>query len=133
MPAKKKVVEEVVEEVVEAPVVAEVKPEEPEVDEAQAILDRIAKLKDDGYKNRSREGIEKIMSQNVDPGGSLASENGTPIEEYAAKVMAAQSPDETVVPLMLGIAKTRKALKNQGYELEDIERVIDTLEKAYAV
>ena len=96
---------------------------------AAAIKARIEELKADRVKNHSAEAVKAIINQL--PKEKTASERGTPIMEYAARVMASQSPDITVVPVMLGIAKTRKALKKQGYALEDIEEVIDQLEKAY--
>ncbi len=98
------------------------------VDEAAEIAANIIRLKADREKNNTPEAIKGILNQLRKE--KTAFENGIPITEYAARVMSAQSPDPTVVPKLLGIAKTRKALKKQGYPLEDVERVISILEDA---
>lgn len=110
---------------------AAVVPELSEEEEAAAIKNRIQELKSNAIQNHDMEAVQGLLDQL--PTEKTASERGTAIEEYAARVMSSQSADINVVPTMLGIAKTRKALKRQGYTLEAIESVIDKLEKAYEI
>jgi len=100
----------------------------PEIDEAAEIAANIKRLKAEREKNNTAEAIKGILGQL--PTEKNAFDRGTPITEYAARVLSAQSEDPTVVPKLLGIAKTRKALKRQGYPLDDIERIISKLEDA---
>jgi len=106
--------------------VVQMTPEE----EAAAIKARIEELKANAIKNQNMETVRGLIAQL--PKEKTASERNISIDEYAARVMSSQSPDYSVVPIMLAIAKTRNALKKQGYKLEDIENVIEKLEKAYA-
>ena len=53
-----------------------------------------------------------------------AAQRGTPIEEYALRVKAAQSPS---LDPQLVKARVTDALERQGYEYEDIRKVVKSL------
>ena len=124
MSAKKRD-EEIIEEVE-----AEVVVEEPEAT-VEEIQKRIAALKADRIKNQSAEHIKALLNQV--PKSKTAKQLGVPPMDYALRVMASQSDDINVVPHMLGIARARKAMKNQGYGLEEVDKVVTKLEEVYKV
>lgn len=59
-----------------------------------------------------------------DPSTMTAASNGTPIDEYASRVYRAQS---ATIPETLKIGRVERALINQGYEVADVRRVVESM------
>ena len=95
------------------------------------IKERVAQLKAEHNKEDIEARIKGLLNQL--PKGPNAKALGVSCMDYAIRVMASQSPDPNVAPALMCIAKTQRALKNQGYGTSEIAVVIDALDKAYGV
>lgn len=97
-------------------------------DEIQA---RIKQLKADAETGDRAEKAKALLAQL--PKGKTASELGVSAIDYGIKVLSNQSSDSNVVQPMLAVARVDKALKTQGYSLEQREDVKNQLEAMYGI
>jgi len=99
-----------------------------EVVDYDAIKKRIAELRAEAAKNNTAEKARELLAQL--PKTKTASQLGAKPMDYAVRVMAAQSSDNDI---LLSLARVRRALKNQGYGLQETDDTVSQLEEAYKI
>jgi len=82
-------------------------------------------------KKEVKEEIKEVVKEKVEtpsghPSTMTASQNGTPIKEYAKRILDGQSPDTAIT---FQLATIEKHLLNQGYEFDAIRLVLTKLQK----
>ena len=72
------------------------------------------------------EEVKEEAKPNAHPSTLKASQNGTPIEEYARRLLASQGHD---LAITFKLAMVEKGLLGQEYEFSDISPILKTLQQ----